>query len=269
MASLTGQQINNTYQALLKTTGNTSLPASGKVTMTDGAGNASPLSLSQTQLGINTGASGQLEISGDNITLTDSSVSTGFAITGTQMDFAGSIDFSGATVTGLPGGGGGLTSVSSTTQVSFNQATDFVYHSLLIPGGTFGAGDIVNFNSLFTVDDSGGGWIYYSAWIGTTTNLYADYPLGGWYTASGIPQMAVMVKSLYIYTSDGSGAGTAWMTDTTAIEQVYDHGLGNYADSNSRPINWNNDVYINYQAYVDNPTSSITHKGSYATKING
>ena len=43
MASLTGNQINNTYQGLLKTTDNAAI--SGAIDITDGAGNAAGLNL--------------------------------------------------------------------------------------------------------------------------------------------------------------------------------------------------------------------------------
>jgi len=74
--TLTGSQINNTYDGLIKTTDNTALSATTKL-ISDGLGN-------------------------------DSCIKVGTAGT----DFLGNVDFSAATVTGLPGGAAGLESGS-------------------------------------------------------------------------------------------------------------------------------------------------------------
>ena len=80
MSALTGNQIRNSYTGLLKTTDN--LPVTGTPkAMEDGAGNTIPMS-----------------------------IATG------SIDFSGNIDFSAATVTGLPGGGGTTMGLSNTTK---------------------------------------------------------------------------------------------------------------------------------------------------------
>lgn len=74
MATLTGNQIDQSYLGLLKTTDNAAINATSKV-LTDGAGNA--LTLSASTVG---------------------------------MEFTGTIDFTGATVLGVGGGAAGLES---------------------------------------------------------------------------------------------------------------------------------------------------------------
>ena len=76
--TLTGTQIQNTYDGLLKTTDNTAINATPKL-LTDGLGN-------------------------------DTKIAVGTAGT----DFTGNVDFSGATVTGLPAGAAGLESGTGT-----------------------------------------------------------------------------------------------------------------------------------------------------------
>ena len=76
--TLTGTQINNTYDGLIKTTDNTAITATTKL-ISDGLGN-------------------------------DSCIKVGTAGT----DFLGAVDFSAATVTGLPGGAAGLVSGAGT-----------------------------------------------------------------------------------------------------------------------------------------------------------
>ena len=78
MANLTGQQINNTYQSLLKTDDNGAIGGTAKA-ITDGAGNATNMEISNT--------------------------ATNFV--------SGTVDFTGSTVSGLPAGGGDIPNVAN------------------------------------------------------------------------------------------------------------------------------------------------------------
>ena len=89
MSTLTGQSINTSYQGLLKTEGNGAIPAVGLTPITDGIGTKSGL-----QLG-NTGSFYQTIITSDDV------YTNGFAVDGGGTTFGGSVDFSGATVSGL------------------------------------------------------------------------------------------------------------------------------------------------------------------------
>jgi hypothetical protein len=51
MATLTGTQIKNTYQSLLKFSSNGSLPTSAPAIVSDGLGNITPLQIAETRLG--------------------------------------------------------------------------------------------------------------------------------------------------------------------------------------------------------------------------
>ena len=79
MATLTGQSINSSYQGLIKTTDNGAITATAKA-VTDGLGNATNIEISNT--------------------------ATNFV--------SGTVDFTGATVNGLPGGAAGLESGTGT-----------------------------------------------------------------------------------------------------------------------------------------------------------
>lgn len=100
MASLTGSSINTTYVGLLKTNDNAALTGS-IIDITDGVGTATGIQVSGD-------ANQALNILSDNLTVADKLQVNGFSLTGTNMAFAGAIDFAGATVTGLPGGAAGL-----------------------------------------------------------------------------------------------------------------------------------------------------------------
>ena len=51
MATLTGTQVKNTYQSLLKINNNGSLPTSAPAIISDGLGNITPLQIAETRLG--------------------------------------------------------------------------------------------------------------------------------------------------------------------------------------------------------------------------
>ena len=70
MASLTDQEINNTYEGLIKTESSTQLPATGKVILSDGLGHASSLSIGKATEGAT--IDGTAVVTG-NITQSDSS----------------------------------------------------------------------------------------------------------------------------------------------------------------------------------------------------
>ena len=107
MATLTGNAINTSYQGLLKTADNAVLGATGNKIITDGEGNEAPLGISQSSiaLGSQTEAT-TVELFSSNMTVADQGATNGFTVSGTNVGFAGAVDFSGATVTGLPSGGG-------------------------------------------------------------------------------------------------------------------------------------------------------------------
>ena len=107
MASLTGTQINNTYPSLLKTTSNTAIGGS-QVNITDGEGNATPLSMS----------SSTLQVSAANIELVESTGGNNVInIDATKINFEGAVDFTYATVTGVGGGAAGLVSGTGTDSI--------------------------------------------------------------------------------------------------------------------------------------------------------
>ena len=98
MAALTGNAINTSYQGLLKTTDNGALTATAKV-MTDGLGNNSTLQM---------GTAGAI--------------------------FTGTLDLTGATVTGLPAG---VDSIIAGTGISVDQATGNVTVSSTLTDTTY------------------------------------------------------------------------------------------------------------------------------------
>jgi len=285
MASLTGQQINNTYQSLLKTTDNGELGQQTPSVITDGAGNATPLSLAQykvilekdnQRLEVNDVAT---QIQGDTVVVKDAtstnllwttaaSIALGNSTNYLEFDatnaaFTGAVDFAGATVTGLPGGGGApAISFVPSTPVSFTgpSSNDTIIASALIPANTFASGDVLEFTLSTPFDFSAGGWIYSSVWIYTdNTTIYGGDSIGQIQAPTG--RDGLYKKILYINDANTQYRSYSLACDTS--QQVYS-GDPWY----SYAINWTVDQYINVHAWVDNAGTTISVPGFTMKKIN-
>ncbi len=103
MADLQNAQIDQSYPSLIKTFDNGPIDGTFKF-LSDGAGNKLPIEVSNADV----------RILSNQIQLTDVAQVNGFAITSTDTAFGGAVDFSSATVTGLPGGAAGLESGTGT-----------------------------------------------------------------------------------------------------------------------------------------------------------
>ena len=231
MASLTGNQINNTYSSLIKTLDNGSIDPITPKQLSDGSGGSLPIEFSQV-----------------------------------QTNFLGSVDFSSATVTGLPGNG--LVSVYTTTSSTHSgpDGADLVFATLTIPANTFVADDIVNIKVINSQDHTGGGWVYQGLWISNSTTLFSGWKIGGGEDTS--KQAKFYDKTGMIVVADGTGAATAFHgADQTATDQQT-NGYSDFSDRKVTPINWTSDVYLNLSCFVDNAGSSITNHGIVISKIN-
>jgi hypothetical protein len=257
MAALTGNSVASSYQGLLKTSDNAAIDGTLK-NMTDGDGNATPLSM----------ANDYVQLQAQTIELIESTGGSNLMmISPTNVYFEGAVDFTNATVTGIGGGGGGITGASSTTIAAHNgpDTADVIYASLLIPANTFAAGDILQFNALADHDVTGGGWIYSSYWIHTNN---VDVYGGAGFTQIQSPQDGTgnFYKALYVHTSDGSGSGTTANNSTNT--DVAQPGIQGGDPYQTYAINWTVDQYINALVYVENAGSFISLKGMSISKIN-
>ena len=194
--SLNGTSINSTYPGLLKTTDNTELGIASAKVITDGNGNDTPLFLAQEKVIIEEGnqrieVNGtQLSIKGDTAYMSDPTESNYVYIDGaggtanignatnylsvdsTDASFVGAVDFSGATVTGLPTSG--VTSIIAGTGISVNQATGDVTVSAT-GGGGGGAPNVIT-TSISNME-YGPEWDYYQP-AGATLAGYGQRVIG-------------------------------------------------------------------------------------------
>jgi hypothetical protein len=258
MASLTSQAINASYNGLLKSLSNG--PLTSFQTITDGDGNQTPLALGTTQFALSNGAT-QGDIVADTLTLADTTLANAQQFTSSGIQFAGGVDFSFATVTGLPGGGGGITAVShmpATAMAIPQTSTDEIVYSLLVPANTFAAGDIVVVRAIANI---AAGQPYFSMWIHTSPALFSGFPIAVGTTTN--PAIA-FEKTLYVASSTTS---TKWWDENFANEAyAAGSGIAQFA-FNDQPINWTVDQYLMLQGYADPGVIGNWH-GVTMSKIN-
>ena len=161
MATLTGNAINTSYQGLIKTIDNAVLGINSTKVITDGEGNLTPLALAQSSLliGSQTAAT-TVELFSSNLTLADQTATNGFILNSTNLAFAGAIDFTGSTVSGLPAGSDttyDLGSAQSTNDVDVTlTGSDATIDTIKMVAGT----NITltdNGSNQITIDAAGGG----------------------------------------------------------------------------------------------------------------
>ena len=200
-------------------------------------------------------------------------------VTTTQTRFYGNVDFTNATVSGISGGGGsgtsgtsgtsGLTGASGTSGTSGTSgggggtptyfanpglftlngpsSADAIFASVLIPGGTVTAGARLTIN--FPVDHyASTGWIYSSGCFGVTSG---DIDWSKAFLGQQYP--GVTRNNWYRIWTVGSDGSTTYLQD----HNTYDPSASG-DPIQEYPINWANDVYVNFIAWVDNAGDYIT-----------
>ena len=220
MDQLTGNAIHSSYLGLFKTTDNAAVGATEKQ-ITDGAGNNVPLTL---------GTAG--------------------------ISFTGGADFTGATVTGLPGGGTNFVGTGWT--LSTQSAADLVREVIYIPGGTYGVGDVLSVQGI-EYRDGLNNWGYSSIWISDTAQTVGLAPAGGANNFSLAQYQSPSSRSRVIYNK------TLFITSSGTFCMPVQQSTQNSGDGGDQVeiynINWANDQYFFHQFYNDSTTGSIQTSG--------
>lgn len=230
MATLQNAQIDQSFGALLKTDDNGNITATAKA-ITDGAGNATNMEMSNTE--------------------------TKFS--------SGTVDFTGATVIGV--GGGGTVSFYGTPWTLSTQASqDLVYETFTIPGGTFAVGDVIEISTI-EFRDGLNNWGYSSLWFSGSAQTVGNAPVGGGANFSVAQKQSPSAreniyynKKMYIKSNGTMIMPIAGANDVDAEQS------GDPVETYN--INWANDQYFYYQLYNDSTTGTYTTSGTFLKKLN-
>ena len=265
MGDLTNKQISQTFPGLIKTNDELALDGTAKA-LQDGVGNNTGLQLA-------TGNSDYITyITSDDV------FTNGLAVSSTGVAFAGSVDFTTATVTGIDtgvtsiiagtnitidqptgavtisasgGGGGGNVAFSMPyIQLSGPSAGDAIGNSVLIPANSFANGDLLQVRGT-VIKSNPAGWQYLAMWINTdNTTLFAGTQLGTDQSPLTGTELPVLIfKTLAISTNDSRTYGGDW-------NQFYD--TVNTTVALNADINWGLDQYLNFYYFIDDAASTCT-----------
>lgn len=145
-----------------------------------------------------------------------------------------------------------MNSIYNTTPVTSSSTSQTIMQSLLVPGGTYTSGDLIQIASLFSKTGVSGTNTY-TIWANTSVSV------------SGAIQMAVRTptalfvffsRHLFIYEQTGTGTGTLQGTETFSTFPITsEYVRGRKANSN---INWANDVYIFATCQLTSASDSIS-----------
>lgn len=157
-------------------------------------------------------------------------------------------------------------SVSTTTKATLSgpSSSDTIVQTFTIPGGTFAAGDILEFWAMNTFDFTGGGFIYDNWQISNSASFNSGtyYGLGG---AASSSAAGFAINKHFIIHSTTDATGTA--PDSSFDQNGFD-GLITYPDVMNMTIDWSQPVYIHNFGFVDNAGSSLEFTGGYIKKKN-
>lgn len=256
MASLTGNPIQNSYGGLIKTENNNAFSGVTTQRLTDGEGNILPVTIG-TDL---------IQITSDSITLVNVA-NQGMGITGTETIFNGNVDFTLATVTGLPSSGGTTAfNLPAFTVPIGPPAFDTVYAVTTIPANTFTVGDVLELRSM-EQRDALNNTCYESYFFSDTAQTAGDAPASGTAFQQAGLQSSSNGKAYYQKTMYIGATGTA----------VWNYGQPNDSYGNLpeggdpievQAIDWTVDQYFYFQAFNDSSTGTVQNYGTVLRKLN-
>lgn len=287
MAQLTGNAIQSSYLGLIKTTDNAAISGTAKA-ITDGAGNATNIQMSNTSTNF---VSGTVDFTGStvsglpvdpnttydlasaqnaanvDVTLTGSDATTDTVTLAAGTNITLTDNGSNQITIDAAGGGGGTTSFQGTAWTLSTQASsDIVYETFMIPGGTFTTGDVVEITGL-EYRNGMNNWGYSSLWISDAAQTVGQAPVSssGNYSFAQVQSSSARVNVYYNKTLFIKSNGTMHMP-IGGSNNVDAEGSGDPTETVN--INWAVNQYFFYQFYNDSTAGSITTSGTLIKKLN-
>jgi hypothetical protein len=152
--------------------------------------------------------------------------------------------------------GKGMNSIYNTTPVTSSGTTSqVIMQSLLVPGGTYTSGDLIQITSLFSKTGIGG-TNGYTFFVNTSVSVSGASQIAVRGTATG-NGFAFFSRHLFIYEQTGTGTGTLQGTETFSNTFAITNEYVRSRKTNSN-INWANDVYIFATCQLASASDSIS-----------
>jgi len=151
--------------------------------------------------------------------------------------------------------GKGMNSIYNTTPATSSGTNQTIMQSLLVPGGTYTSGDLIQITSLFSRPNSFNTNTY-RFWVNTSVSVTGASQINVRGT-SAANRSIFFSRHLFIYEQTGTGTGNLQGTEThsstTQYASEYNRGL-----KTNTNINWANDVYIFATCQLANASDSVT-----------
>ena len=149
-----------------------------------------------------------------------------------------------------------------------NQASgcDVIQSSVLIPGGTFQAGDMWQLNGADSASGSTG-FVYSAFWISTvgTVGQAATEEMNlGQQESQNAAWSRAYQKTIYVGTQDGTGIGSELVCSGCPSEV----SGTNYGGIVTKAVDWTSDLYLVARVCVDNSGATYVNHGATLRKIN-
>ena len=152
--------------------------------------------------------------------------------------------------------GKGMNSIYNTTPVTSSSTSQTIMQSLLVPGGTYTSGDLIQIASLFSKTNTNG-TLTYRFWVNTSVSVSGANQIN-FRSTSAANRSAFFSRHLFIYEQTGTGTGnlqgTETLSTTTQYASEYNRGV-RQANTN---IDWANDVYIFATCQLASASDSIS-----------
>ena len=151
--------------------------------------------------------------------------------------------------------GKGMNSIYNITPVTSSSTSQTIMQSLLVPGGTYTSGDLIQIASLFSKTNTNG-TLTYRFWVNTSVSVTGASQINFRSTAAA-SRFIFFSRHLFIYEQTGTGAGNLQGTETlsSTVQYASEYNRGIKTNTN---INWANDVYIFATCQLVSASDSIS-----------
>ena len=148
-----------------------------------------------------------------------------------------------------------MNSIYNTTPVTSTSTSQTIMQSLLVPGGTYTSGDLIQIASVFSKTGLGSGMTH-RFWVNTSLSVTGASQITQRNTLSGF-LFIFFSRHLFIYEQTGTGTGTLQGTETfsSTFQIATEYVRGRKTNTN---INWVNDVYIFATCQLNSASDSVS-----------